>query len=119
MKTITYSEWDWENDVGIGLIEGSSPLPGRHALVLLDDRSFPFRVIVRNPRSIRVIGSAAEEVWVYDYFCDGEGRILEKRSLAENSEVALIVRYEYEGGTKVAECGWSPTRGRPPSRRRV
>jgi hypothetical protein len=40
---------------------------------------------------------------IYDYFCDGQGRILEKRSYCESGEIDLVIDYAYEGEEWVVE----------------
>jgi hypothetical protein len=52
------------------------------------------------------------ELYVYDYFCAAQGRVIQKRSLGPNFEVELIVDYEYDtGGSQVTETAWWPSSG--------
>ena len=56
-----------------------------------------------------------DEIDVFDYFCDDDGRIMEKRSLDEDGNVVLIVRFTYdERKGLVTETGWSPTQNGSP-----
>jgi hypothetical protein len=103
-------------DCGEQQIDENATLPNSYARVLLDWRGFPYRVVARNPLEFRLLNSADDEEYVYDYFYDDAGRILEKRSLDSNGNVEMIVRSEYDGENKIAEIGWAPNREEAPNR---
>jgi hypothetical protein len=55
---------------------------------------------------------AAFETFAYDYFCDANGRILQKRSLDDKNDVDLIVYLKYDDeNSEVTERAWGPNHG--------
>lgn len=120
MKQLVFRKWDWEHDKGIGPITGQLPPPASHVAVLYDDRGLPYRVRVQNPDDLKSLDRVHDDrTYVYDYTYDDDGRVLEKRALDANYDVALIVRYQYVSGKKTAEVGWSPQKGGAPIRVRT
>lgn len=115
-----FAEWDWELDRGRTQLDPKS-LPPSHAVALYDWEDRLYRVsVTRDPR-IRPVPdapSAEEGVVVYDYFSDPSGRVLEKRSLDEKGNVALIVRYQRDERTnEIIETAWSPEQVTAPAAR--
>lgn len=115
-----FEAWNWQFDYGERPMPADAPLPKQYAIASYDDKGRLYRVVKRE--SDRVVRGeevpAAFDVFVYDYFCDCDGRVLQKRSLDEQGDVFLIVDYEYntEKG-EVTESAWYPDTG--PAKRSV
>ncbi len=116
MKVVLFRKWDWNLDRGEGRLDEEAPPPSSHATAFLNWRGLPYRVVVKNPSDIRSLDSNEDESFTYDYYYDDDGKIVEKRALDEEGYVDLIVRYEYDGETRIAETGWSTRDGSPPKR---
>lgn len=116
MKISYFETWDWNLDQGDSPIDKTDCLPKSHAKVFVDWRELPYRVVVNNPSAIRSLNSPQDELFIYDYFYDDAGKVVEKRALDEAGDVLMIVRYEYEGERKVSEIGWSTKSNAPPKR---
>ena len=112
-----YRRWNWESDQPEGPLENDAPFPRSYATVHSDYWGRVFRVEVVNPNDFQFESDnddAVEEKYIYDYFFDDSGQILEKRSLDVDGTVCLIVRFEYErDGRVVREIAWSPGQSIP------
>lgn len=116
MSSLLFERWNWERDEGEVKVPEAGIRPASFAEVLLDWRGLPYRVIVKNPPDFRSLDSMQDETFVYDYYYDDKGQVVEKRSLDEDGKIIVIVRYEYEGERKVAEVGWRTDAEHPPKR---
>ncbi len=109
-----YKRWNWEHDCGEGPLRDDQPLPTEYAIAYFDHRGRLYRVMERVKLSIDRSDDdpLAFDTFVYDYFCDENGRILQKRSLDAESEDGVIVdlAYDDEKG-EVTETAWSPIHG--------
>lgn len=108
MSSSLYLYWDWENDKAETPIESAAAAQDGYVEVFLDWRGFVYRVMVHSQINPEDSARQLHATFVYDYFCDDQGRITEKRSLDNFGTVVTIVRYEYDKDKKVAEIGWSP-----------
>lgn len=99
MTTKYYREWDWEIDQGVRPLEDVD-LPANHATAFFDYWGRLYRVVV-------VEGDSR---FVYDYFCDAAGRILEKRSVSceDATQVIMLVRFVYDDAGSIREIAWWP-----------
>ena len=127
MTQRAYECWNWEFDFGEGPIPEGEPLPPSFAVAYYDYRGRLYRVAQRAKELADRSDDdpAAFGTYLYDYFCDSDGRILQKRSLDGDGTVFLIVDFEYDVETnQVTETAWSPNDGtcksirRPPRGRR-
>ncbi len=108
-----YKRWNWEFDFGEEMLPNDGPLPATYAIAYFDYRGSLYRVVVRVELSIESDNDPSDfGMFVYDYFCDETGRILQKRSFDMESEDGIIVDMEYndEKG-EVTETAWSPIHG--------
>ena len=114
MTMAIFERWNWENDRGEVPIQASQQLPALHAMVYFDYLGRLYRVkSIVSPTGHRTLAEGQVScIFVYDYFCDGHGRLLQKRSIDENGDVSLIVDFQYSDvdGT-VSETPWSPGGG--------
>jgi len=114
MRRRLFERWNWQFDYGECPIPEGESLPSRYAIAYYDrlDRLYRVEVCeVRRRAGIRGVDEdqAEVEVFVYDYFCDEKGRILQKRALGRHGEVDLIVDYEYDlERNQVIETAWWP-----------
>lgn len=109
-----FQRWNWEFDFGEGPIPEEEPFPAIYAIVLYDRRGHPYRVVTRSKLLIDYSDDdpAAFDVFAYDYFCDADGKILQKRALDEQGGVSLIVDFEYDlEKRRVIETAYDPTDG--------
>jgi hypothetical protein len=117
MRRRLFERWNWQFDYGECPIPEDKPLPSTYAIAYYDrlDRLYRVEVVeVQTRAGVRGVGEdqAEVEVFVYDYFCDVKGRILQKRSYGEQGEVDLIVDYEYDiENNRVIETAWWPATG--------
>jgi len=113
MKPILYERWDWEYDFGVNPLSEGRPLPASFAAAFYDRLGRLYRVEIHEPVASQEDGRrTGSEIYVYDYFCDAEGRVIQKRSLGLGYEVELIVDYEYDpNGSQVTETAWWPIAG--------
>lgn len=117
MSNIKYfKRWNWEADVGEDSLQDVQSLPKSHCQVMYNHDGHVYRVISYNSDDLIVIGSDDEDKSVYDYYCDKDGNILEKRSLDDEGNVVLIVQYEYKDGKRITETAWSPTSEEAPNK---
>jgi len=117
MNNILYfKRWNWEADVGEDPIINSNDLPKVYCKVMLDYRGFVFRVVEYGSDDFIVIDSDNNEITVYDYYCDDNGNVLEKRSLDDGGNIIIIIQSEYSNGNKVAEIAWNPNANEDPRR---
>jgi hypothetical protein len=109
-KEFIYEDWDWDNDVGIKLLGETTAfpkLPVNCAVVRLDHWGRIYRVEHHQSNLV-------PSLFLYEYFCDDQGRVVEKRSLDEHQNVTLIVRIKYEnGGNRIEEQSWQPGEAEP------
>jgi hypothetical protein len=109
-----FKRWNWEYDFGEEPLSDNRPLPPRYAIAYFDYRGRLYRVVSRtkcNP-DLGDDDSSAFDTSVYDYFCDENGRILQKRSLDKESEDGVIVDLQYDDDKgEVTESAWSPVHG--------
>lgn len=109
MSVRVYKSWDWEHDRAAGPIEEGERVPESRAIVHLDYRGLPYRVIVKNPTNIMPVEASGERTFVYDYFYGTDRRLLEKRSLDGQFQVVVIIRYDYDDAQRmVTETSWYP-----------
>jgi hypothetical protein len=116
-----FEHWNWEFDYGERPIPEAALLPARYAIAYYDHRGRLYRVVqrVKELADHTDDDPAAFGTYVYDYFCDSDGRILQKRSLDEQGSVFLIVDLEYDLDRKeVTETAWWPGDGRCKSMKR-
>ena len=121
MKMQIFQDWNWEYDFGEKPISENDNIPPLHAVAYYDDADRIYRVqVLRSPSGFGPLRESEKpELFMYDYFCDQNGRILQKRSLGENGEVVLIVDLQYDDtATIVTETAWSPDGGRGKSIKR-
>jgi hypothetical protein len=113
MKPILYERWDWEFDLGVNPLPEGRPLPASFTAAFHDRLGRLYRVEIHEPVAGQEGGRrTSSEIYVYDYFCDAEGRVIQKRSLGPGYEVQLIVDYEYDqNGSQVTETAWWPISG--------
>lgn len=115
-----FERWNWEHDIGEGEIADADIDSIRScAIALYDFDGRLMRVYVKNAIFGHLLNAesrdALDELSVYDYFCDADGRIIEKRSLGDDGEIFLIVRFKYDTGRGiVTETAWAPGAGEPP-----
>ena len=112
MKVKRYRRWNWEFDYGTDEIMDDNELAKDFATVYYDQFERLYRVEVQRSDIVE------EGAWVYDYFCDMNGRVLQKRSLDERGGVFLIVDIEY-CETEIIETAWMPENGLSKSIRRM
>ena len=95
---LRFQRWNWEFDFGDGEISVDAPLPECYAEAHFDGWGRLFRVECREP----------DFRWHIEYFCDAEGRVLEKRSYDESGTLCVHVRiaYDLEAGYAVEEAWW-------------
>jgi glycosylphosphatidylinositol transamidase (GPIT) subunit GPI8 len=114
MRQRLFERWNWEFDYGVGPIPEDEPLPSEYAIAYYDRLDRLYRVEVRRRAGVRGVDEdqSEVEVFVYDYFCDVKGRILQKRAYGEQGEVDLIVDFEYDlESNQVIETAWWPANG--------
>ena len=104
-----FRTWNWEYDIGEGELP-AQPLPAPpYAVAYYDSRGRLYRAEILEPPSPGVEG---ELRFVYDYFCDDSGRVLEKRALDTNLVVALIVSFVYgQAGEAPTQVAFTPESG--------
>jgi hypothetical protein len=121
MKRVLFSAWDWELDLGLNPLSEGVSLPTSYATASYDHLGRLYRVEIIEPKADaeKRTRQGGTEVYFYDYFCDASGRVIQKRSLGVNSEVELIVDYEYDqANSQVTETAWWPGSGQHQSRKR-
>lgn len=120
MAQIAFERWNWEYDYGVGRLPEGMHLPPAHAIAHYDHRGRLYRVTAQIKESTDRSDDdpASFGTYVYEYFCDSEGRIIQKRSLDEKGSVFLIVDVEYDVNGQITETAWWPDCGRLESRRR-
>jgi hypothetical protein len=109
-----FDKWNWEFDFGECPIPTDRELPARYAIAYYDHRGRLYRVVQRIKELVDYSDDnpTAFGTYVYDYFCDGAGRILQKRSLDQHGSVFLIVDFDYDVDKKeVTEIAWWPSNG--------
>lgn len=114
MKTQMFRSWNWEFDYGEAPIPETEPVPAVHAVAFYDGRGRLYRVEERvSPSGFSFLKEGQEpDVYRYDYYCDETGRILQKRSLAEDGQVAIIVDFAYnDEAATLTQTAWSPDGG--------
>jgi len=81
MKLKRFKSWDWEFDIG-------KDAPGP-----LNDTDFAEAMYDNEDRLMRVLLHSLDgEVFVYDYFCNDDGRVCEKRSLNQDGTIHGICK---------------------------
>ena len=118
-RQVVYESWNWEFDYGVNPIQEGQPKPSRHAIAFHDDRGSLFRVVLLDSGVSNAADAKQQKRSniYYDYFCDDSGRIVEKRSLDENFDLVVIVRYEYDTKRQVlTETAWYPESSDAPQR---
>jgi hypothetical protein len=109
-----FQAWNWEFDYGENPMPDGGSVPAIHAVAYYDDRDRLYRVEEQvSPSGFSALREGeSPDRYCYEYYCDENGRILQKRSLGEHGEVAVIVdfRYDDQRGT-VTETVWSPDGG--------
>jgi hypothetical protein len=116
-----FEKWNWEFDFGEHSIPAQGPLPARYAIASYDHRGRLYRVVqrVKELADYPDDDSGAFGIYVFDYFCDDDGRILQKRSLDQQGSVFLIVDFEYDFDRKeITEIAWWPGDGTSKSMKR-
>lgn len=113
MKKQFYRLWNWEFDYGIDVLPDDQPLPSKFAVAYYDHLERLYRAEVWEELSHYNSPDETKrfDVSRYDYFCDMNGVILQKRSLGDDNEVFLIVDYEYfadADNDRVRETAWLP-----------
>jgi len=100
MNVKYFLRWDWEYDRGIDSITPEAGLPANYAIALLDFWG----------RLYRVVEVEGEAKYIYDYFCNDHGQVIEKRAVSfeDPAEISLLVRYKYEESGVVNEQAWYP-----------
>jgi hypothetical protein len=109
-----FKHWNWEYDYGEQPLPENQPLPPEYAIAYFDYKGRLYRVIARVKLSIDRSDDDPSAFYtsVYDYFCDENGRILQKRSLGDESDDGVIVDLEYDDEKQeVTETAWSPIHG--------
>jgi hypothetical protein len=109
-----FEHWNWRFDYGERPIPETEPLPARYAIAYYDHRNRLYRVVqrVKELADYPDDDPAAFMTYVYDYFCDVNGRVIQKRSLDEQGSVFLIVDFEYDlDRREVTETAWWPADG--------
>lgn len=109
-----FKRWNWEYDFGEEPLPDDQPLPPVYAIAYFDHRGRLYRVIARDKVCIDRSDDDPSAFYtsVYDYFCDDNGRILQKRSLDAENEDGVIVDLEYDDEKgEVTETPWSPIHG--------
>jgi hypothetical protein len=104
-----FKYWNWEFD--FGEIEISGPeTDSRYAVAFYDYWKRLYRVELHN------VVAEDDCIFIYDYFCDDAGNIIEKRALEEDgTTVDLIIRITYDAhGKRSREHCWSAKDGGPP-----
>ncbi len=103
MSRRIYASWNWQFDRGETVIADRERPPLNHAIAYHDRLGRLYRVEVIDQLN-------PSERYVYDYFCDRSGKVLQKRSYSDEGEVDLIIDYDYdlERGV-VAETAWRPS----------
>ena len=94
-----FKHWNIKTDTGEEEMGKSSNLPDSYAEVLYDANGFIYRALIHNSND-------PEKACTFDYFCDVEGKIIERRTLNTKGEITIIARYEYRSGTKTAISTW-------------
>lgn len=109
-----FKRWNWEYDIGEQALPDGCSIPSEYAIAYYDYKRRLYRVVSRvkwspdRPED----GSSAYHTSVYDYFCDEDGRILQKRSMDDENENGVIVDLEYDDEKgEVTETAWSPIHG--------
>jgi hypothetical protein len=103
MKTIRYKSWNWEYDKGEDtnppIMNSSDNADNYYAEAYYDGRGYLFRVKE----------FTSNDCSIYEYFCNDDGKIIEKRSLDDNGNVYVTVRYKYDENIKeIHETAWYP-----------
>lgn len=109
-----FERWNWESDFGERPLPEDGPLPARYAIAFYDHRGRLYHVVqrVKELADLPDDDHAAFETYAYDYFCDANGRIIQKRSLDGQGSVFLIVDFEYDLDRKeVTQTAWWPADG--------
>lgn len=106
-----FPSWNWQRDFGEGPISNDEPLPARYAIAYYDHRGRLYRLVcrVKELADLSDDDPSAYGLYVYDYYCDFRGHILQKRSLDENGSIVLIIDYEYDvAKAQITEIAWCP-----------
>jgi hypothetical protein len=121
MRQELFERWDWEADRGVRPLPEGTALPASYAAAYYDRLGRLYRVEVREQAAGPGVdtGRGTTESYLYDYFCDAGGRVIQKRALGPNDEVELIVDFEYDlEKSQVSETAWWPGQGVCKSRKR-
>jgi hypothetical protein len=112
MKRLLFERWNWEFDFGIRQVKSVDDLPPRYCEVFVDGTGRLCRVILHE-------GSGPSVVAIYDYFCDGKGAVIQKRSYSDDGTPDLVIDYGYDvDGDWVTETARSRADETPRSIRR-
>ena len=104
-----FKKWNWEYDFGEGEILGEAGPVAPPVVAQYDHRGMLYRVETVEGTGA---GEDAKVRFLYDYFCDDSGNVLEKRSLDTSMDVALIVRFVYgKAGAPPTQVAFSPESG--------
>lgn len=114
MTQQVFERWNWEYDCGEHLLPLGGGLPSVWAIAYYDKSGTLYRAVSR----VKLLPDASDDdpdaftVSVYDYFCTSDGRVIQKRALDDNYDVALIVDFDYDlERNQVTETAWSPVDG--------
>lgn len=111
MNKVIFKSWNWELDFGEGELRLSDHIPAKFAIAMYDFWGRLYRVEDHEKTDEDV-----EYVFIYDYFLNATGQIIEKRALDNEGNINLIVRIEYDlDGSRIEESCWSPTDNSPPA----
>jgi hypothetical protein len=105
LRVEVYKRWDLMHNRGVGPLTAEEPLPPRYAIAYYDYLGRLYRVEERI--MVRGGGGAppVEHLFIYDYFCDRRGRILQRRIMSGvvvltgfwGEEEMEMVDYRYRG----------------------
>ena len=111
MTQRVFERWNWETDCGESPLPADAPLPPTWAVAFYDRNGHLYRAISR----VKLLADAPDNdprafnISYYDYYCNSDGRIIQKRALDDNRDVEVIVDFNYDlEHRQVTETAWWP-----------
>src|SRR6266404_893774 len=109
MKMRFFKRWNWEYDYGEEELRSAVAPTPPYAVAYYDTGKRLYRVEVIHSEGE---GGTEASKLVYDYFCDDNGQVIEKRSLNEIGAILLLVRFAYDAlGGPPKQVAFNPKTG--------
>lgn len=93
MITLRFKRWNWQFDHGVEELEPDHGTPHSYCEATIDSLGRLCRVVIK----VQGLDGFHHVATVYDYFCNSDQQVLQKRSYGEKDTIDLIVDYHLDG----------------------